>query len=199
MVAKTAIIINILIIIPSLFYLLITKKKIKTLLFLLILLAGVFYFTTTKFKLPLNRISDRIEELSNTTNSNRETRVVLWKSAMPLLKENIVFGVGTGDGNKVLIENYKNNGLKTNTNIHNQYLDYLLRVGLFGLLVFIAVIGYAVYLSVKLNNYVYFCFLILVLGSCFTENILSRQWGIIFFASFNYLLYLNARNTYKWE
>ncbi|WP_299883686.1 O-antigen ligase family protein [uncultured Lacinutrix sp.] len=199
MVAKTAIILNVLIIIPSLIYLLINKKKIKTLVFLTTVILGISYFTITKFNLPLNRILDRVEELSNANESERETRPVIWKSALPLIKDNIIIGLGTGDANNVLINKYKTEGLKTSTNIHNQYLDYLLRFGVLGLILFLCVFGYALYQSIKLNNYAYFCFLILILGSCFTENILSRQWGITFFASFNYLLYLTTTKTIKWE
>ncbi|WP_044401341.1 O-antigen ligase [Lacinutrix sp. Hel_I_90] len=199
MVAKTAIILNGLIIIPSLVYLLILQKRIKMLVFFATIVMGLGYFTITKFDLPLNRILDRVEELSNSNQKERETRPIIWKSALPLIKNNIVIGLGTGDANNVLISKYKSEGLKTNTNVHNQYLDYLLRFGVVGLLIFLGVFSYALYQSVKLNNYVYFCFLTLILGSCFTENILSRQWGVTFFATFNYLLYLTATKTIKWE
>lgn len=197
MVAKTAIILNLLIIIPSLIYLLINRKKIKTLVFLATIIVGIGYFTFTKFNLPLKRIKDRVEELIYANESERETRPVIWESALPIIKDNFLIGVGTGDANIVLVEKYKSDGLKTNTNIHNQYLDYLLRFGVVGLLVFLSVLIFAIYQSIKLNNYVYFCFLILIMGSCITENILSRQWGIVFFASFNYLLYLRAQKTIK--
>lgn len=198
MVAKTAIILNILIIIPSLIYLLI-KNNNRTLVFLTVIVFGISYFTITKFNLPLNRIVERLEELSNKNKTERETRDILWKSALPIIEENVFFGLGTGDANNVLLDKYKKEGLKTNTNVHNQFLDYLLRFGIMGLITFFSVFGYAFYKSVKLNNYVYFCFLILIIGSCATENILSRQWGITFFSSFNYLLYLIASKTFKWQ
>jgi O-antigen ligase len=193
MVAKTAIIMNLLIVGASMIYILIKQKKLKLLLFSSLLLIVIASFSYSYLKLPLERITERFEELNQGENTERETRVKLWKSALPIIKENLVVGVGTGDVEDQLQASYKKNDILSKSNIHNQYLDYLMRYGLVGLLVFLSILGYALIHAIKTANYIYFCFTLIIIGCCFTENIFSRQWGITFYACFNYLLYTFAK------
>ncbi len=193
MVAKTAIIMNLLIVGASMIYILIKQKKLKLLLFSSLLLIVIASFSYSYLKLPIERITERFEELNQGENTERETRVKLWKSALPIIKENLVVGVGTGDVEDQLHASYKKNDILSKSNIHNQYLDYLMRYGLVGLLVFLSILGYALIHALKTANYIYFCFTLIIIGCCFTENIFSRQWGITFYACFNYLLYTFAK------
>ena len=190
MVAKTAIILNILIVIPSLVYFLIKLKKTKILFFSVVLVVFLGWFSLQYLNLPFNRIADRFTELKAGDSDHRDTRTEMWQAAAPLIQQNLVFGVGTGDVRELLHQAYEAYGVTPRSNLHNQYLDYLLRFGLPGLLVFLAALAMAFFRAVKTNNYIYFCFTIIIMGCCLTENILSRQWGITFYACFNYLLYI---------
>jgi len=190
MIAKTAIILNIIIVIPSLFYFFIKLRK-RYIVFLLILLFLVIgWFSTSHLNLPLNRIKERFFELRSYENTTRETRMKIWKSALPIIQDNYLLGVGTGDVEKELHKEFAIHNMKSASNVHNQYLDYLMRFGIAGISLFLIVLGYALYNSMKKKNYIFFCFTLIIIGSCFTENILSRQLGLVFYASFNYLLYL---------
>ncbi len=193
MVAKTAIIMNLIIVGASMVYILIKQKKLKLLFFSGLLLVVIGLFSYSYLKLPLERITERFEELNQGENTERETRVKLWKSALPIIKENLVVGVGTGDVEDQLHAAYKKNAILSKSNIHNQYLDYLMRYGIIGLLLFLSILGYALIHAIKTGNYIYFCFTLIIIGCCFTENIFSRQWGITFYACFNYLLYTFAK------
>ena len=195
MVAKTAIILNILLVAGSIIYILIKQGRIRLLLFTGVLITLVTFFSLSYMKLPFERITDRFEELNQGEDTDRETRIKLWSAAIPIIKDNAVLGLGTGDVENHLHRAYKANNITSKSNVHNQYLDYLLRYGIFGLLVFIAVLGYALIHAIKTANYIYFCFTLIIAGCCFTENIFSRQWGITFYACFNYLLYLNAKKN----
>tara|TARA_R110002049_G_scaffold307520_2_gene508270 strand:- start:28924 stop:30156 length:1233 start_codon:yes stop_codon:yes gene_type:complete len=193
MVAKTAIIMNTVIVISSLVYFLIKLKKIKLLVFLIGLVLSLGWFSVKHLDLPLNRIADRYMELKNGDSTNRDTRVKMWKSAVPIIKEHYMFGVGTGDVENVLHKEYKIKNIQSRSNVHNQYLDYFMRFGVLGIVIFLSVLGVALYTAIKTKNYVYFCFTIIIIGCCMTENILSRQWGITFYACFNYLLYISQK------
>lgn len=193
MIAKTAIVLNTILVLGSLGFILFKQKKIKLLLFSLIMILALGVLSQSYLKLPVERIQERFEELSQGEMANRETRIKLWSSATPIIKENLVLGVGTGDVQDKLHAQYKVRGITSKSNIHSQYLDYTLRFGLVGLLLFLVVLATALIHAIRTGNYIYFCFTLIIMGCCVTENIFSRQWGITFYACFNYLLYLNAK------
>ncbi|MBC8755334.1 O-antigen ligase family protein [Kordia sp. YSTF-M3] len=189
MVAKTAIILNIVLIVCSLAYILIKRKLYKTLLFSIGLLAFAGWFSVQHLNITVSRISDRLTELQKGDNSEQETRPRMWSASIPVVKDNYIIGTGTGDVKRELHAEYRKRGINIRSNVHNQYIDYLMRFGIFGLVLFLAVFAYSLIHAIKTNNYIYFCFTIIIMICCFTENILSRQWGITFYAAFNYLLY----------
>jgi len=189
MVAKTAIILNIILIVCSLAYILIKRKFYKTLLFSVGLLAFAGWFSVQHLNITVSRISDRLAELQKGDDSEQETRPRMWSASIPVVQNNYIIGTGTGDVKKALHAEYEKRGINIRSNVHNQYIDYLMRFGIFGLGLFLAVFAYSLIHAIKTNNYIYFCFTIIIMVCCFTENILSRQWGITFYAAFNYLLY----------
>ena len=189
MVAKTAIILNIILIVSSLIYFLIKRKLYTLLVFSIILMGVAGWFATQHLNLTVSRITDRIMALQEGDGSEVDTRARMWSAAMPVVKENWLFGTGTGDVKNALHAEFGKNNIQIRSNVHNQYLDYLMRFGIVGLGLFLIVFGYSLTHAIKTNNYIYFCFIIIIMICCFTENILSRQWGITFFATFNYLLY----------
>lgn len=193
MIAKTAIVLNAILVLGSITYILIAQKKMKLLLFSALTIVMAAFLSQTFLKLPIERIRDRFEELGQGQDANRETRIKLWTAAAPIIKENVLIGVGTGDVENELHRAYRTKSVQSKSNVHNQYLDYLLGYGIVGLLVFLCVLVVALYHAIKTANYTYFCFTLIIAGCCFTENILSRQWGITFYACFNYLLFLNAK------
>ncbi len=195
LVAKTAILLNTLIVCVSLGYFFIKNKKQKALIFTLILFCFITILSVKQLRLPLSRIADRFVELKEGTGATRETRIKIWKAALPIIEENMFIGIGTGDVQSALHAEFKKQGILSKSNVHNQYLDYFMRFGIIGLVLFITVFGYSLFHAISTRNYMYFCFTIIIMVCCMTENILSRQLGIVFFAGFNYLLYLNAKNN----
>ncbi|MFB9078104.1 O-antigen ligase family protein [Flavobacterium procerum] len=67
---------------------------------------------------------------------------------------------------------------KFKINSHNQYLDFLLKGGVFMLLAFISTLFVKIKYAVKNQNYLYLSITILFAVSFITENILVRQYGI---------------------
>jgi O-antigen ligase len=133
--------------------------------------------------------------------SSAEPRYERWKGAFDLIGRSPAFGYGTGDEIEMLKTEYAKRGLfisyLQDFNAHNQYLSYLLKNGIFGLLVFLAAFYYYCRLAIKTRDFIYLCFLLLLLIGFYTENILDANKGILFFALFNTLLGYNALHNAK--
>ncbi|MFD2942298.1 O-antigen ligase family protein [Flavobacterium notoginsengisoli] len=67
---------------------------------------------------------------------------------------------------------------KFKINSHNQYLDYMLKGGIFMLLAFISTLFIKIQYSIKQQNYLYLSLTILFVISFITENVLVRQYGM---------------------
>jgi hypothetical protein len=115
-------------------------------------------------------------------------RVYFWKAALHLIRDNPIFGVGTGDVQAELNKTY----LQTHSPLkeewykrpHNQFLTITVALGLMGLLVFLLSIIYPI---VRLKKYLpILCwpFLILALVSFILEDTLETQAGLSFYAFF---------------
>jgi O-antigen ligase len=144
--------------------------------------------------------------------SNKENgitqRIFLWGHAKEIIKQHPVIGVGTGDVNAALDEQYKNllesnkdfppsmvRAIKSFSlnkfNAHNQFLQTAMAIGLLGLIVFLINIGISISHAYREKQYLFLSFLALFVLSCFSESLLERQWGIVFFSFLNSLFVFN--------
>ena len=139
-----------------------------------------------------------LEKSSKTTEFNSSNvRNGIYYCDLELISRSLVFGVGVGDVQDKLNECYgKNISSKIYTwrdyNSHNQYLFFWLSSGIFGFILFSVFLFYCFKKSLKYSVVIYFYFLVLVSLVFFTENLLSRSDGVIFFSFFNSLLFFNA-------
>ena len=147
-----------------------------------------------KERFSVQLVSD-IKSLQNgkvVSYSATEPRIERWKCAVTLIKKSPLFGYGTGDEIKMLKTEYMNQGLFISYleefNAHNQYLSYLLKNGLIGLIIFLGIFYLYLRLAYEDKNFVYLSFLVLLLIGFYTENILDANKGIFFFALFNTLM-----------
>jgi O-antigen ligase len=128
-------------------------------------------------------------------------RVAIWKVCTDIVREQgaWLWGVGTGDGQPLLDAKYHAYGFYTGNaalddhgilgyNAHNQYIQFLLSVGLLGLGGFLALLVPSVRLGVRSGQHLLVMLLVLLAVSCLTESVLCRQKGVVFFMLF-YCLY----------
>ncbi len=116
-------------------------------------------------------------------------RFEFWKAAFGIIKENFIFGVGTGDIQIAFDQQYvemdspllKEWRLRS----HNQYLSITVAFGIVGLIWFLITLFYPMFLLEKNVDYLYCTFLIIALVSFLTEDTLETQAGVTFFAFFN--------------
>ena len=106
-----------------------------------------------------------------------------------LFKESPIIGFGIGDGFEVLQQAYIERGLQkyVGFNTHNQYLYYLLSTGIIGTIFFLSMLFYSFKLALKQKTRTYLAILFVFCICFLTEEILSRQKGIVLFAIFNSL------------
>ncbi|SRR5260221_1976814 len=120
------------------------------------------------------------------------SRWTLLNNSWSIIRDNWVFGVGTGDFDDLLLkEHMKSNyeeGIFHEYNAHNQYLDAAGCVGIMGFIAMLASMLIPFYLSLKKRDFLSLSFTLIVFLSFLTETMLARQKGIVFFALFYSLL-----------
>ncbi len=132
-------------------------------------------------------------------------RFEYWKTALYIIKENKLFGVGTGDLVNAYQEQYEkmNSPLDENfrKHAHNQYLSITVAFGIFGLAWFLFSLFYPLVAHRFKPGYIYLVFLLIALFSFISEDTLESQAGVTFFAFFNsFFLFCNKRleiNNYE--
>jgi|GEM_PF-1295509 len=145
-------------------------------------------------------IWSRIEEVRNTPlntpvgvyHNSTNIRVGIYKCTWELIREHPLAGIGVGSDRQMLSECYAQFPTdvykKTFYNTHDQYLNFWLLGGILSLLLFLASIVWQYRLSIHWKDYTFLFFLLLITICFLTENILSRQAGIVFYYFFSCLL-----------
>ncbi len=118
-----------------------------------------------------------------------DVRLQIWKSSLMTIRQQWLFGHGTGDVHVELIKNYKHNqfkeGIKSNFNPHNQYLQTTIAVGLLALFFLVGSFLIAIFFAWKEQHYFYLFFVLLFAMCCLTESMLEMEKGVLFYAFFN--------------
>jgi len=159
-------------------------------LFTIMIVIGSVFILKTNSRINYSFEDIKKENLQNTMEKN--VRFVIWKSAFGVIKDNFLFGVGTGDASGELKEEFLNRGYKDgyydNMNSHNQFIEILIENGIIGLLIFLAIIGYISYIGITEQNILLGLFLIMMIVFFMFETLLNRLSGVTFFPLFTFLL-----------
>jgi len=150
-------------------------------------------------------IWSRIEEVRNTPlatpvgvyHNSTNIRVGIYKCAWQLVREHPLTGIGAGSDRRMLTECYAQFPTdvyqKTFYNTHNQYLNFWLLGGIPSLLLFLAAMIFQYRQSITRKDYIFLFFLLLMTIAFATENILSRQAGIVFYYFFSCCFLFNIK------
>ena len=166
-------------------------KKMWASILIIIVAIPLFIFSFLKN----DRIKYFLPETSDTSFVEKfmiDNRIPIWKSAINVIKHNLVFGVGPGDASNELQKVYKNAGYTEmyydNLNAHNQYLEVLLGTGLIGFLIYISILSFIVYRAILKKNLLFILYILIMLMFFLSESILNRIAGVTFFSLFSFLL-----------
>ena len=101
------------------------------------------------------------------------------------------------------LSNYKKRGKEllkyasdNKLNTHNNFLFILMATGLIGLALFVVFLGFLFYSSFKKQDILKLSFCLILALNFLTENILSRHWGLMFFA-FMLIILFNKQEQLK--
>lgn len=127
-----------------------------------------------------------------------DPRLLIWKSALGVVRNNLILGVGTGDASEELKQEFISrgyiNGFYGNLNAHNQFLEILLENGLIGLILFLAILSYMAYIAINQQNILLGMFILATIIFFIFETMLNRLGGVSFFALFSFLLIYTKTN-----
>lgn len=127
-----------------------------------------------------------------------EIRKIFRNCNVPALRESGFFGFGVGDGNEKLINCYADvkGDLATNKyNSHNQYVGLMLVACIFGLLVFVPFLFLNINHARNSGVFIPVAIIMFYTIVMFSENILERQEGLMYFALLINLLYFLSREN----
>lgn len=160
------------------------KKGLMKLGFFIVLGAAGLFFSPTIRNKVINTQTD-IEVMKNKENANfnsLSTRVVSYKVAMDIFKENILFGCGQGDlqdeNNRIFREKYPE--ITTPIIPHNQFIFYLAATGLIGLIIFIISFFAPLFVNQNYRNDLLLMHYVVLALSFQTEAMIETQLGVAF-------------------
>lgn len=145
-------------------------------------------FATLIISSPRNRFTESYLSFRHKPDDKKQTdaRLIIWQAACDGVKESLPWGVGTGDGNDVIVENYHKNGywLKSTHpyNAHNQFLFALLTNGIPGLVIILFFYYAPLGLAIKHRDILMFCLFLLLTLNSLVECMFDRRAGVDFFA-----------------
>ncbi|MEM6718252.1 MAG: O-antigen ligase family protein [Bacteroidota bacterium] len=138
--------------------------------------------------------SDLLELLSQGRNITLTLadRLDIWTSAMDIIQENSIVGVGTGDYQIELDKQYYttgfDKGIDQKFNCHNQFLQTVVSYGLIGFLSLGAILFFIFKKGLQTKSFLPYYFLTCVGILMFFDSILILQHGVYFFSFFAAIL-----------
>jgi O-antigen ligase len=123
------------------------------------------------------------ESMTNSTN----IRFSIYECVMKVIPEAGALGYGIGDGKNELINCYENNIsflADHKYNSHNQFMGIILKVGYVGLGLFTLFLLFHLVRAFERKNYLLISVLMFYCIVMFSENIIERENGVLYFSLF---------------
>lgn len=158
----------------------------------MVLFGGLFLFLFNEVPNTFNRLKTIHHELFLEGSAKKTGRLLLWNASWQVIKKYPIAGVGVGDVEAKLTEEYRNLNLKRaankNLNPHNQFLHTTIALGIIGLTSLLAILLLPLYIAFKRKHYIQMVFILLCMIFFLSESIIELQMGVTFFAFFNSFL-----------
>ena len=157
-------------------------------------------FTVLIATSPSNRFTEAAFSFRNRDKTHKQIdpRVIIWEAAWDGAIENLPWGVGTGDGNDVIVEKYHENGHWKRSNhpynAHNQFLFALLTNGIPGIIILLLYFYAPLGLAIKYRDIWLLSLFLLMTCNCLVECMFDRRAGVDFFAVMIPLMLLRSKN-----
>ena len=198
-ISSKAGLIGILLLVPFYFFLKIKNRTRSRFAWMGILLGILIILPVILTNERMNLFLQGISQKSSDEMKNINERSIIWKSALNILPKSYIWGLGTGDVEVMLVNEYQKIGnhllAEKSMNAHNQFLEILLENGIIGVVLFMAIMIFMIYIIWKERNLLYGMYILLIFLFFLFETMLNRLAGVSFFAMFSFLLlYTNSKN-----
>lgn len=145
---------------------------------------------------------DLVSDLSVTNQNPQQLapRALRWKTGWELIQTAPFLGHGSGaeiaELKQLYFKHHLYNAYINELNVHNQYLSFLIKTGIPGLLLYLLVLTRTYRLAVRRKDLVFLSFLVLITITGLSENILDVNKGIFFVAFFFSLFYFSNKEPF---
>jgi O-antigen ligase len=133
-----------------------------------------------------NNLRDDVSDTKSVITT--EPRMIRWKLAVDLTKQKPVIGHGAGTEIPLLQDQYFPRKFYTSflhrLNAHNEYLSFLIKSGIWGLMIYLITLAYGLRIAVLKKDMVFFSFMMLLAVVSLSENILDVDKGVMFYSFF---------------
>lgn len=135
----------------------------------------------------------------NPNNQSFSQRIEFVKAALYIIKNNFWLGVGTGHWKEEFKNAYKENNSKLREELygssHNQYLNYMVKFGIIGLLLILFFIAYPVIKTKSYTNLLFALFLVFMAFANLADSNFESHMGSSFFVFF-YCFFIRGSNNF---
>jgi len=162
-------------------------RKMLYALFATVMITGAIVY-------PIARYTNTIREIDvSSSKSSSGVRLAMWQAAIPLMLENPILGVGTGDVNRELQARFAQKKLvravRDNLNAHNQFIQTQVGLGLLGTIALLLGLLLPLWVSIKKGKLFYPLFIVILLLNFLTESVLNTQAGVIYYTVLNTIVF----------
>jgi O-antigen ligase len=170
----------------AIIYYFFSKKKLKTGVIYLLLLYGLTFVIGYNIRITRYRFQQVFGfTYANGNEFNDGLNKLQQFNAGIQSNNNVLLGNGIGDANDEIYKAYRNLGLDTYAerkyNAHNQFIQTYGGLGLLGVVVLLAIFGYALFVFIREKNFIGILFVLSSLLLFQTESMLERHHGIALF------------------
>ncbi len=150
-----------------------------------LLIAGILYSNTFRERYLIELTAD----LSPAKNGEiLDSRLARWGVATGLIAKRPIIGYGAGSEMDLLHQSFFDHKLYSsflnNLNAHNQYLSFLIKSGVIGLLIYVGTLAFGFNIAFRQGDLLLFAFITIITVVSLSENFLDVDKGIIFYAFF---------------
>ncbi|HAG16035.1 MAG TPA: hypothetical protein DCG69_05855 [Bacteroidales bacterium] len=146
----------------------------------------------------------KINDLTDTTLESLSTstsiRMEIWKNSIALWKENPIRGVGPADVRADIQEKLQTTMPAefefANFNMHNQFLESLIGLGIIGFITLCLILFYIIKIASRQKNSLLAYLILIILVNFIFESMLNRQSGLFFILFFVSLLELYFKQNF---
>ncbi|GAA3994127.1 hypothetical protein GCM10022210_55290 [Mucilaginibacter dorajii] len=131
-----------------------------------------------------------------------DPRLARWLIVSDLIKQKPLAGHGSGSEIPLLHDRFYDakmySSFLAGLNSHNQYLSFVVKSGIWGLLIYLLTLGYGIKAALKKKDLIFICFMMLIVIVSLSENVLDADKGVMFYSMFfSFLLFTSSESSSK--